>query len=158
MTLSSLHPFSTPSVTVPIPAFLCNRGKDRRAHLRKVSRKRGETAHLRKVRRNAEKHNSFQRSEEVSGKLWNEGDAKGWTGPKREGDGQTSPAPSGWESGAGPAREASETGRLITKSRRWWRKAVSPGTFRTIGAKLQEGEHVARRQRGHEPGFCAYSA
>ena len=173
MTLSSLHPFSTPSATVPIPAFLCNRGKDRRAHLRKVSRKRGETAHLRKVergswkqkrghrryrgpraiahlrkvsrkrgktahlrkvgeggwkrkrgyrryrepraiahlrkvsrkrgetahlrkvRRNAEKHDSFQRSEEVSGKLWNEGDAKGWTGPKREGDGQTSPAPSG---------------------------------------------------------------
>ena len=191
MTLSSLHPFSTPSATVPIPAFLCNRGKDRRAHLRKVergswkrkrgyrryrgpraiahlrkvsrkrgktahlrkvgeggwkhkrghrryrgpraivhlrkvsrkrgetahlrkvggggwkrkrgyrryrgpraiahlrkvSRKRGETAHLRKVRRNAEKHDSFQRSEEVSGKLWNEGDAKGWTGPKREGGG-----------------------------------------------------------------------
>ena len=52
---------------------------------------------------------------------------------------QTSPAPSGWGSGAGPAREASETGRLITKSRRWWRKAVSPGTFR-MGIRGRAGE------------------
>ena len=89
--------------------------------------------------RNAEKHDSFRRSDEVSGKLWSEGDAKGWTGPKREGDGQTSPAPSGWGSGAGPAREASETGRLITKSRRWWRKAVSTGTFR-MGIRGRAGE------------------
>ena len=89
------------------------RGPREIAHLRKVSKKRGKTAHLwkvgeggwkrkrghrryrgpreiahlRKVSRNAEKHDSFRRSEEVSGKLWSEGDAKGWTGPKREGGG-----------------------------------------------------------------------
>ena len=103
----------TPSTTALITAFSCRCGKDRRAHLPKVirilpdlahlrkverggwKRKRGhrryggprEIAHLRKVSRNAEKHDSFRRSEEVSGKLWNEGDAKGWTGPKREGGG-----------------------------------------------------------------------
>ena len=102
-----------PSTTALITAFSCRCGKDRRAHLPKVirilpdlahlrkverggwKRKRGhrryrgprEIAHLRKVSRNAEKHDSFRRSEEVSGKLWNEGDAKGWTGPKREGGG-----------------------------------------------------------------------
>ena len=92
-----------PSTTALITAFSCRCGKDRRAHLPKVirilpdlahlrkverggwKRKRGhrryrgprEIAHLRKVSRNAEKHDSFRRSEEVSGKLWNEGDAKG---------------------------------------------------------------------------------
>ena len=42
--------------------------------------------------------------------------------------------------GQGPARKASEAGRLITNSRRWWGKAVSPGTFRTgIRGKAGEG-------------------
>ena len=63
------------------------RGPREIAHFRKVRQKRENSAHLRKVSRNAEKHDSFRRSEEVSGKLWNEGDAKGWTGPKREGGG-----------------------------------------------------------------------
>ena len=63
------------------------RGPRAIAHLRKVRQKRENSAHLRKVSRNAEKHDSFRRSDEVSGKLWNEGDAKGWTGPKREGGG-----------------------------------------------------------------------
>ena len=38
-----------------------------------------------------------------------------------------------------PDGEASETGRLITKSRRWWRKAVSTGTFR-MGIRGRAGE------------------
>ena len=44
-----------------------------------------------------------------------------------------SPAPSGRESGAGPAREVSEVGRLITKLRRWWRKGTFTGTFQSTG-------------------------
>ncbi len=53
------------------------RGPRAIAHFRKVRQKRENSAHLRKVSRNAEKHDSFRRSDEVSGKLWSEGDAKG---------------------------------------------------------------------------------
>ena len=42
-------PPQSPSTTTPIPAFPCRCGKNRRAHLPKVSLKRGETAHLPKV-------------------------------------------------------------------------------------------------------------
>ena len=61
--------------------------------------------------------------------------------PKQKGDGQTalSPAPSGWGSRAGLARETPGAGRPITNSRRWWRKAVPPGTFR-MGFPGRAGE------------------
>ena len=44
-----------------------------------------------------------------------------------------SPAPSGQESGSGPAREVSGVGRLITESRRWWRKGDFSVTFQSTG-------------------------
>ena len=47
-----------------------------------------------------------------------------------------SPSPSGGENGAGPTRGASEAGRLITKSRRWWRKAAFPGTCQSTKGQV----------------------
>ena len=51
-----------------------------------------------------------------------------------------SPAPSGGEIEACPAREVSEAGRFITKSRRWWQKAAFPGT-------CQSTKHLTELQR-----------
>ena len=49
----------------------------------------------------------------------------------REGDGENPllSAPSRQEKGVGLSRATSYTGRPITKMRRWWQYAVSPGTF-----------------------------
>ena len=55
-----------------------------------------------------------------------------------EGDGKMPllSAPSGGENEAGPARDVSEAGRLITKSRRWWKKAAFPGTCQSTKGQV----------------------
>ena len=40
------------------------------------------------------------------------------------------------KNGGGPARGASEAGRLITKSRRWWKKAAFPGTCQSTKGQV----------------------
>ena len=60
-----------------------------------------------------------------------EGTGKGMTQKARqEGDGKMPllSAPAGGEIEAWPARDVSDAGRLITKFRRWWKKAVFSGT------------------------------
>ena len=53
-------------------------------------------------------------------------------------------APSGGESGVGPAREVSEAGRLITKLRRWWRNAIFPSTFQSTKIRNTCGKSIGR--------------
>ena len=59
----------------------------------------------------------------------------------REGDGEKPhmSAPSRQEKRTGLARATSEAGLPITKSRRWWRKAVSPGTFKCEKGRKDTG-------------------
>ena len=77
----------------------------------------------------------------------------------REGAGQMPllSAPSGQGSGSGPAREASETGRFITKSRRWWRNAIFPGTFQSTKIRITDGKEVVKRAEKKKSGQpCRY--
>ena len=64
--------------------------------------------------------------------------------PSLEGGGKMpfDPAPSEWVSRAGPAREASEAGRLIMKSRRCWGSAVLVGTFSAGNRCLASESHL----------------
>lgn len=45
----------------------------------------------------------------------------------------------------GPAREASEAGRFITKSRWWWRNAIFPGTFQSTKIRITDGKEVVKK-------------
>ena len=61
-------------------------------------------------------------------------------------------APSGQGSGSGPAREVSWVGRLITESRRWWRKGAFSVTFQSTKIRITDGKEVVKRAEKKKSG------
>ena len=112
MTLSSLHPFSTPSATVPIPAFLCT-----------CAPSEGEQ----KTRENCTPSEGGRRRLET--------ETRAQVLQRAPGD----CAPSEGEQKTRENCTPSEGGRRRLETIRWWRKAVSPGTFR-MGIRGRAGE------------------